>query len=392
MKRIIVGIVLILTAYAGWHAMHYIGIMTPANNLSPSEVPTNQPSIEQVTPIPFTAKVVAQDLYVPWSIVFTAKDRLLVSERSGSIRAVTSGNLRREPLYTFSEVATPQEAGLLGLALGPDYASTKAIYACLTYQKAGSLYDKVVRLLDQQDTLTLDTVIIDDIPAAQYHAGCEIAFGPDGKLYITTGDATQKNLAQDLNSLAGKILRLNPDGSVPSDNPFSGSFVYSYGHRNPQGIAWHPDTNKLYSSEHGPSIIDGPAGGDEINRIVAGGNYGWPLVSHDDNQPGLITPEVVFTPAEAPASSMIYSGKTFPQFTNNLFVAALKGEGILRFNIAADNNSPRITLLEKIDLGFGRIRDITEAPDGTIYVTTSNQDGRGDVQTGDDKIIQLMPE
>ena len=176
---------------------------------------------------------------------------------------------------------------------------------------------KVVRFTDEGNSLTNPRIIIDLIPAAKYHAGSRLAFGPDSKLYISTGDATNKNIAQDRNSLGGKILRINADGSIPSDNPQKRSPVWSYGHRNPQGLAWIGDD--LYSSEHGPSVFDGPAGGDEVNKIVKGGNYGWPLVSHLKTRDGTVAPLRVFTPAEAPASLMAYSGTMFPQYRDHLF-------------------------------------------------------------------------
>jgi glucose/arabinose dehydrogenase len=228
--------------------------------------------------------------------------------------------------------------------------------------------------------------VLDKIPAAKFRAGCRIAFGPDGKLYITTGDSLDRQLAQDLDSLAGKILRINADGSIPNDNPFDDSAVWSYGHRNPQGIAWD-DRGQLYSSEHGPSVIDGPRGGDEVNKIIKGANYGWPLVSHEKTLEGTEPALEVFTPAEAPASLLIYSGNELPQFSGNLFFGALVGEGIVRMIPSGDEFT-----IEKIHTDYGRIREVTQGPDGLIYFTTSNRDGRGNPNTGDDKIYRLRPE
>jgi glucose/arabinose dehydrogenase len=226
-------------------------------------------------------------------------------------------------------------------------------------------------------------IILDGIPAAKFHAGCRLAFGPDGKLYISTGDSTDKQLAQDLDSLAGKILRINPDRTTPEDNPFADSLIWSYGHRNPQGLAWDAG-GQLYSSEHGPSVIDGPPGGDEVNKIVKGGNYGWPLVSHQETKEGLEPAVAIFTPAEAPASLMIYSGDVFPQFTGNIFFGALIGEGIVR--MIPDGEDYKI---EKLQTEHGRIREVMQGPDGLIYFTTSNRDGRGKAKAGDDKIYRF---
>ena len=226
---------------------------------------------------------------------------------------------------------------------------------------------------------------------ARFHAGCRLRFGPDDKLYISTGDATNKESAQDLNSLAGKILRINADGSIPADNPFFNSVIFSYGHRNPQGFDWHPESGVLVATEHGPSGNDGPRGGDEVNIIKAGNNYGWPIVSHEKSQEGLIDPVILFTPAEAPGSGMFYRGSVFPQFTNTFLFGVLRGEGIIQV-VFDDNAAGKVVSYQKLpDINVGRVRDLVEAPDGTIYFSTSNTDGRGQVYEGDDHIYRLIP-
>ncbi len=279
----------------------------------------------------------------------------------------------------------------MGLAVDPNFSSSGFLYACYTYQNANVLYNKVVRLkLDALGKLIFDRILLDDIPSASNHAGCRLLFAPDGKLFITTGDALQPESAQDIDSLAGKILRINSDGTIPADNPFPGSLIYSYGHRNPQGLSWDSDTGYLYETEHGPSGFDGPPGGDEINVIRAGANYGWPVVSHERTIEGTISPLIVFTPAEAPASAMIYSGKIFPQFAGNLFFGALRGEGVVRV-IISGSESLNMSRVEKIIQNVGRVRDVVEGPDGYIYFTTSNRDGRGEAKEGDDKVYRLIP-
>lgn len=331
-------------------------------------------------------------LNVPWSISFTSNSRMLVTERPGNLRVIENGVLDPKPIHVFEEVTSSGEEGLMSVTLDPNYDRNKHIYLSLAYQGRGRMFVKVVRFTDQGNRLTDEKTIIDEIPAAQFHAGSRIAFGPDGKLYVTTGDATDRNLAQDKNSLAGKILRANPDGSIPGDNPMPGSLIWSFGHRNPQGIAWHPETKEFYSTEHGPSVFDGPAGGDEVNRILKGENYGWPLVSHERKLEGTVVPILVFTPAEAPASAMFYLGDTLPQFKNNLFFGALRGEGIIRV-ILDDNNPDKVLSFEKLDkVRFGRIRDVVQGPDGYIYFSTSNRDGRGDPHEKDDRIFRLVPE
>lgn len=354
---------------------------TPPGNLT-AVVPTD--------PVSFQVESVVTGLTVPWDIVFTGPDRMLVPERTGAVLEVVAGQLQPDPLITFQEVATSGEAGLMGLVKGPDYDQTKYLYACVAYPKDGGLVDKVVRLIDLQDRIDLDQIILDDIPAARFHAGCRLAFGPDSKLYVTTGDATDGPLAQDPNSLAGKILRLNPDGSIPADNPTPGSYVYSLGHRNPQGLDWHPVSGALYATEHGPSVFDGPAGGDEVNHIVAGGNYGWPEVSHQESAPEFVDPLLVFTPAEAPGSGQFYTGNVFPQFTNQFLFGALRGEGIVAVELSSANPD-QVLSYQKLDISVGRVRAVTTGPDGLIYFTTSNQDGRGESYPGDDQVYRLVP-
>jgi len=340
--------------------------------------------------VAYEVEEVAHGLEVPWGIVFTSPTRMLVSERPGRIRVIENGTVKGESLHTFPEASTGGEEGLMSLTLHPQYASNKYVYASYAYMSERGMWVKVVRFKDDGNSISNITTILDGIPAAQFHAGSELAFGPDGKLYITTGDATERDLAQDKDSLAGKILHLNDDGSIPSDNPF-GTAVWSYGHRNPQGISWN-SKGELYETEHGPSGFDGPGGGDEVNRIIKGGNYGWPLVSHDMYLEGTIHPLAVYTPAEAPASALIYSGKVFPQFKGNLFFGALKGEGLWR--VQFDENDPdKVIGQEKLfDGEYGRIREVAEGPDGAIYFSTSNRDSRGSPASSDDRIFRIIPD
>ncbi|MBZ0098654.1 MAG: PQQ-dependent sugar dehydrogenase, partial [Taibaiella sp.] len=329
-----------------------------------------------------------QGLEVPWSIVFTSEDRILVTERPGRLRIIENGKLVSEPLKTFHEVSSGSEEGLMGLALDPEYISNKLIYISYAYEKSGDLYVKVIRCKDNGSSLTEEAMIFDGIPAAQYHAGCRLRFGPDGMLYITTGDAGERKLAQDLDKLHGKILRINPDGSIPADNPFPGSPVWTYGHRNPQGIDWYPGTNTMWETEHGPSGFDGPGGGDEVNVIVKGKNYGWPEVSHTDSKEGMVSPLLVFTPAEAPASGMFYKSGKIAEFKNCYLFGCLRGNGIMVVKVDESDPTKQVSF-RKIADTYGRIRDISEGPDGNIYFSSSNRDGRGKVQSGDDKIYRI---
>jgi glucose/arabinose dehydrogenase len=251
------------------------------------------------------------------------------------------------------------------------------------------MFVKVVRLTDINNQGQDVTILLDKIPAAKFHAGSRLRFGLDQKLYITTGDATKKDIAQDINSLGGKILRMNKDGSIPEDNPFSNSYVYSYGHRNPQGVDFDPISGVLFSTEHGPSLFDGAAGGDEVNRILPGKDYGWPKVSHTESIPEAIDPLLVFTPAIAPASGVFYNGDKYPNLKNAFLFGGLRGEGI--FVVYLDETREKVQSYEKLNISEGRIREITVSPDGYIYFSTSNRDGRGNPNDKSDQIFRLEP-
>jgi glucose/arabinose dehydrogenase len=344
----------------------------------------------------FVVEEVLSDLYVPWSIKFLSEDRMIVAERNGILQQAFKNNETAEwiksvnPLYIFEEVSQRSEEGLMGLAIDPDYSENGYIYACVAYEEDGEMNIKVERLKDDKvDSITEKETIISDLPGARFHAGCALGFGPDDKLYITTGDAFDKSKAQELSELNGKLLRINSDGTIPVDNPFENSPIWSLGHRNSQGIDWHPVSGVLASSEHGPSIIDGPAGGDEINIIGKGENFGWPVVSHEKSRPEFVDPALVFTPAIAPASGVFYDGGMFEEYYGDFFVGMLKGEGILR--VIFDESGDKIIGTEKLaNLDFGRVRAVENGLDGAIYFSTSNTDGRGTLRENDDKIYRMI--
>jgi glucose/arabinose dehydrogenase len=341
----------------------------------------------------FRVETVVGNLEVPWSIVFTPDGRMLFTERPGRVRVFEKGKLRPEPLAVIADVEPTGESGLMGLTLHPQFAGNHLLYLSYAYKSGGDERVRVVRFRETGAELTDRKVIIEDLPAAQYHAGTRLRFGPDGKLYVTTGDATTREIAQRLNSLGGKVLRLNDDGTVPPDNPFVGRSdarpeIWTYGHRNSQGIDWQPGTGLLFETEHGPSGFDGPGGGDEVNIVERGKNYGWPVIHHRETKAGMESPLLEYTPACAPASGAFYRGSALPQLKGNFFFGCLRGEGLQR--IVLDGR--RVVSEERLLRGqYGRIRDVAEGPDGALYFSTSNRDGRGNPARDDDRIMRLVP-
>jgi len=332
----------------------------------------------------FRVEVVAKGLEIPWSLVFMPDGRLLVPERHGRVRVIDTARGTAEIALTIDDVSTDGEAGLLGLALDPAFTSNRLVYLYYTARSpGGGAANRVVRYRESGGRLGEPVVLLDDIPANTIHDGGRLRFGPDGLLYITTGDAANETLAQDVASYAGKILRLNADGTTPRGNPF-GSPVYSYGHRNPQGLDWHPATGDLWASEHGAT------GNDEINVVESGANYGWPLIQGNQTLPGMRAPITFYNPAVAPSGASFYRGQRFPQFANNLFVATLRGTLLLRLRI--DPSARRLIGQERLLEGqFGRLRDVVTGPDGYLYFCTNNRDGRGDPTSDDDRIARLVP-
>ncbi len=333
------------------------------------------------------AETVVGGLQIPWSADFAPDGRIFLTERPGRIRVIRDGRLDPQPWATVP-VAHVGEGGLLGLALAPDFASNRAVYIYYTYQEGGGTWNRVVRMVERDGRGQVDRVIIDRIPGTTVHDGGRLKFGPDGKLYVTTGDARQPSQAQDRSSLAGKILRLNPDGSIPTDNPFAGSPVYSYGHRNPQGLAWHPETRTLYAAEHGPSGDLGLCCRDEVNVIEAGKNYGWPESAGPGGAPRFVDPIASSGSNETWAPSGILIPSRGP-WRSSLLVAALRGSHLRRL-VLSGTGFTQVSSQEVYFRELGRLRDVIEGPDGTIYLLTSNTDGRGQPRANDDRLLRIV--
>jgi len=333
-------------------------------------------------------EVVATGLQAPWSLDFAPDGRIFVTERPGRVRVIAGGRLQPEPWATVPVAEQPgSESGLMGIALDPDFRSNGFVYVYYSYQDQGHLWNRLVRLVDRNGRGEVDRVLLDRIPGASIHDGGRVKFGPDGKLYLTVGDAAVGENAQNPNSLNGKILRLNPDGTVPPDNPFPGSPVYALGLRNPQGLAWHPLTRQLFASDHGPSGGPPNCCHDELNLIEPGGNYGWPVVFGAGGAPRFTDP-VLESGTETWAPSGIDFGTAGP-VRGVLFIAALRGQHLRAVWLGL----PGFRRVEAQQVLFqneyGRLRDVVAGPDGALYILTSNRDGRGSPRPGDDKLLRV---
>lgn len=311
-------------------------------------------------------ETVAENLDAPWSID-QHEDTFYISERAGGMVKSDAEGTEQQKMELSDEVSDASEAGLLGFVLSPDFEDSNEAYAYYTYENDEGQFNRVVRLVLSDNVWSEDEILLEGIPSGQVHHGGRLAIGPDDHLYITAGDAAEVELSQQVDSLGGNILRMTLDGEIPSDNPIDESYVYSYGHRNPQGLAWGADET-LYSSEHGDNAND------EINLIEAGNNYGWPVIEGTEEEEGMVSP--LFTSGDdtwAP-SGMAYHDES-------LYVAALRGSALMAFDLETEEYSEIITDL-------GRIRDVMV--DGEyLYFISNNTDGRGDPDETDDKLYRL---
>ncbi|GAB4380998.1 MAG: PQQ-dependent sugar dehydrogenase [Elainellaceae cyanobacterium] len=338
------------------------------------------------------AEEVVSGLEVPWGIVFLEDGNMLVSERPGRIRLVQDGQLQPEPVATVN-VSASGEGGLLDIEAHPDFASNRQFYVYYTADRESGPVNLVERwqLSPDGQTASPDRVIVDNIPVARYHNGGRLQFGPDGMLYVGTGDATDPSTSQDPDSLAGKILRVTPEGEIPGDNPFAGSPAYIIGIRNTQGFDWF-NQSALWVTDHGPSSELGRRGQDNVSLAIAGDNLGWPTLQDCQTQPDLVSPALVWQQAVPPGGAAVYTGDAIPEWKGSLLIGTLGSEHLHR--VVFDPEAPYQVQTHEVYFGdgsnsLGRLRDVTMGPDNQLYVTTSNCDGRGNCPPEGDRILRI---
>lgn len=341
-------------------------------------------------------RTVATNLDTPWEILWGPDDFIWITERMGKISRINPNTGAVSEVIQIADARELGEGGLLGMVIDPDFQTNHYFYVGYNYYASGNIYrEKIVRYTFNPSTGKADSpfILLDNIDAASTHNGCRMVISPDKKLIFTTGDAQVTSKSQDVKSLNGKTLRINLDGTIPADNPFAGSPVWSWGHRNPQGLVFSPDGNILYSSEHGSNTND------EINIIQKGRNYGWPQVQgfcdvsaeltfcRDSN---VVEPIYAWTPTLAVAGMVFYNSDLIPEWKNSLLVTSLKASRITQLFL--DETGTKV--LKTTDFytnTFGRLRDVCISPEGKVYIAVSNRDGRGSPRTDDDKIVEITP-
>jgi glucose/arabinose dehydrogenase len=344
--------------------------------VAPAPSPTASPT---PTPVPkppaLTDSPVQSGLRLPWDLAFAPDGRMFVTERAGNVLVFESGatNARRIGHFSLPDVRSTGESGLMGIAFDPDFSRNGFLYLCASRVDEGEFRNQVLRLKVTGNEMAIDGYVIrSGMRAAVAHDGCTVRFGPDGKLWVSMGDSTVSRLAQDTGSLNGKILRVNTDGSIPPDNPVlpgrsAPSAIWSYGHRNPQGLAFQPGTGAIFEVEHGADTHD------EINVLEKGANYGWPIVEGPDPQHRFTDP--VWTSGDvtiANSGATFVTGQMWGTWSGSLFTAQLKEADLRRYVVEGTKVTRAEILLKN---RYGRLRSPALGPDGALYITTSNGSG-----------------
>ena len=333
---------------------------------------------------------IVSNLDTPWEILWGPDEHIWITERSGKVNRLNPETGELTELISIVEVYEQGESGLLGMALHPDFTSNPSVFVVYNYLESGNIKERLVKYSYENNTLHSPLTLMEGIGGAGNHNGSRLLIDPDLKLFMTTGDAGNTSTSQNLNSLSGKILRMNLDGSVPEDNPISGSYIWSWGHRNPQGLIIST-AGIMYSSEHGPSSDD------ELNIIEKGRNYGWPDVkgicdgANEDlfcAANNVFEPIAAWTPTLAVSGADYYHFPAIPEWQNSVLITSLKAQRLVALKLSEDGRS--VEQEESFFNGwFGRLRDLCVSPDGDVFLAVSNRDGRGNVRSGDDRIVKI---
>lgn len=367
-----------IAGIAGFVAISIIILSSPS---APPPLPDPTTTTDQGND---AVEVLVTNLDEPRSITFATPNKLFLAEKSGNILVVENNTLLEKPLVVF-RVPDIFNGGLLGIQAHPNFGDNPYLYTYHTYTQDGTFYNKITKITINDNQLGDTQVLLDNIPGSPFSNGGPIKFGPDGHLYIATGSVSDSShLPQDPTSLVGKILRINPDdGSIPNTNPITDSPVYALGFRNPQGMAWDQQNN-LYMVDMGPTKSD------EINLVLPGHNYGWPekecSSGGDTNDSSLIDPVLCFDPAIEPGGILIYKGDLL-NINQKMVLSTLRASNLY----ALDLEEPGLQNLDIIFSGAGRIRDVAQSPfDGSLYLLTSNTDGKGFPIDDDDRLLRIV--
>lgn len=357
--------------------------------LSACGIPAPKPAIAQTAfqseQAKFRVEPVAEGLENPWSLAFLPDGRMLVTERPGRLRLVSVHGDLSDPIGGLPEITAERQGGLLDVVLDPDFQDNRRIYLSYSVRRGGTFSTDVARaVLDGENLREVVTIFHAGVAErGAKHFGSRLTFDRDGMLLITHGDRGNRSLGQERSSYAGSVIRITKDGDIPNDNPYAGQSttkpgIFTLGHRNPQGMALHPQTGAIWTHEHGPR------GGDEVNILQPGANYGWPMVSHgaeyasglpvseETSLPGLIDPVHLWIPSIAPSGMMFYQGEAFPQWKGDLFVGALAAQSLVRLELDGEQVISEERLLEG---ELGRIRDVRLGPDQAVYLLIDDADG-----------------
>lgn len=389
-KRNIIGVLIILS----------IAFQQCTNNETPATSASYK--FSKINSLNYT--ILSNQLEIPWQIAFAPDGRFFITERKGLVRIFENGTLKSEPWLDLrdslktSYSSTVNNSGLLGITIDPNFDQNGYVYLGYSYEAVGEDYDfnKLVRYKENSITglAEFDKILLDKIKGRSMHNSGQIKFGPDKKIYWTIGDRGDKDIAQDLNDESGSILRLNPDGSIPPDNPFPHSYIYAYGLRNSQGFSWHPKNHRMLATEHGPTgESQNTCCYDEINIIQPGKNYGWPLIKGNQTKTDMELP-LIHSDTGIPTESHTWapSGATFVRsgpWEDTYLFAGLRSQSLWQIIFDKESNIKEFNRFVLKDLG--RIRSVEQHPNGAIYIITSNLDGLSEESPTNDFLVKIEP-